>query len=43
MGDIFLKEKKYSKGIDYAINIGANILITCDCVIVEFQEITYAK
>ena len=31
------------KGIDYAINIGANILITCDCGIVDFEEISYAK
>ena len=30
-------------GIDYAINIGANILITCDCGIVDFEEISYAK
>jgi len=30
------------KGVDYAKYIGANILITCDCGITNFEEVMYA-
>ena len=31
------------QGIDYAKYIGANILITCDCGISDFDEVAYAR
>ena len=32
-----------NQGIDYAKYIGADILITCDCGIVDYDEVSYAK
>ena len=32
-----------TQGIDYANYIGAEILITCDCGITDFDEVTYAR
>ncbi|SVB95125.1 uncharacterized protein METZ01_LOCUS247979, partial [marine metagenome] len=32
-----------TQGIDYAKYIGADILITCDCGIVDYDEVSYAK